>query len=370
MSSVREIARKAGVSTCTVSRALNNHPAVRQETRDLVLQVAKRLGYRAPTDRRVATSIGFAHTADRTLSSVYDAALMEGIVAGLEESRFDVSILNLTRDKMTEETYTQFFARRGVSGVVLRTTAETRHICEEIADEGFPMVVIGERFDVPNVNFIDCDSSIDSARAVTYLIELGHRRIAFAMHVVPDRDHMDRFEAYRRALAEHDIPFEDRLVFRIRSDLAGGATVTNMLVGMEQPPTAVYAADPLLAVGMVSKAYQLGIHIPRDLSVVGFDDAQIRYSVPPTLTAVCQDAAKLGSEAALHLTRVITGRTGAMLRKTIPTFFEVHNSTGAPRRVATRMVSYAGPAGDVVGMSKESAAALFPAASRFKPGVE
>ncbi|HRX84669.1 MAG TPA: LacI family DNA-binding transcriptional regulator [Phycisphaerae bacterium] len=331
MASVREIARKAGVSTCTVSRALNNHPAVRQETRDMVQAVANGMGYRGGGARRVHTAVGLAHTADRTLSSVYDAHLVEGIVRGLEECRFDLSIINIMRDKSRDESYNQFFTRRGVSGVILRTTAETRHVCEEIADENFPMIVVGERFDAPNVSYIDCDTSADSARAVQYLVDLGHRRIAFAMHVVPDRDHIDRFDAYRRVLAENGLAFDERLVFRIRSDLAGGATVTNMLATMEDPPTAVYAADPLLAVGVAKRAYQLGIHIPRDLSVIGIDDAQVRYSVPPTLTAVCQDAATLGAEAASYLARTITGRVVGPLRKSVPSFFEVHNSTASPR---------------------------------------
>lgn len=330
MASVREIAKKAGVSTCTVSRALNNHPSVRQQTRDLVQAVANGMGYRAAAARRTHTAIGLAHTADRTLSSVYDAHLVEGIVRGLEECRFDLTILNIMRDKPRDETYVQFFMRRGVSGVIMRTTADTRYVVEEIVAEGFPLVVVGERFDNPEVSFIDCDTTADSEQAVQYLIDLGHRRIAFTMHVVPDRDHIDRFDAYRRVLARNGLPFDDRLVFRIRSDIAGGATVTNMLASMEQPPTAVYAADPLLAVGIAKRAYQLGIHIPRDLSLVGIDDAQVRYSVPPTLTAVCQDAGTLGAEAASYLARFITGRTVTPLRKTVPSFFEVHNSTAAP----------------------------------------
>jgi LacI family transcriptional regulator len=193
-------------------------------------------------------------------------------------------------------------------------------------------VVIGERFDASYVNYIDCDTSADSERAVQYLIDLGHRRIAFAMHVVPDRDHMDRFDAYKRTLAANNMAVDERLVFRIRSDLAGGASVTNLLASMEQPPSAVYAADPLLALGIAKRAYELGIHIPRDLSVIGVDDAEVRHSAAPTLTAVCQDASKLGAEAAQHLARVVTGRTNALLRKKVPSFFEVHSSTAPPRQ--------------------------------------
>ena len=103
-------------------------------------------------------------------------------------------LLNLRRDKRPEETYTQFFMRKGVRGAVIRTMQDSRDICVEIAKEGFPTMVISERFDEPFINCIDCDSKPDSVRAVEYLIRLGHRRIAFAMHNMPDRDHTDRLE--------------------------------------------------------------------------------------------------------------------------------------------------------------------------------
>jgi DNA-binding LacI/PurR family transcriptional regulator len=194
MSSVRTIAQRAGVSITTVSRALNNDPAVNAKTRELVLRVASSSGYVAKTGRLVTTNIGLAYTQDMTVGHSFDSAVLSGVLRGLGECRFDVTLLNLQRDKMPDETFSQFFTRKGVRGIVLRTTAETSGVCQAIADEGFPHVVISERFDSPNINCIDCDSRPDSARAVEYLIALGHRRIGFAAHNVPDRDHQDRLE--------------------------------------------------------------------------------------------------------------------------------------------------------------------------------
>jgi LacI family transcriptional regulator len=334
MSSLREIAKSAGVSTTTVSRALNNDPAVNPRTRERVLAVANGAGYVATIGRRVTTQIGLVYTGDRTLSNIYDPALLGGIVRGLDESRFDVVILNLRRDKKSDETYTQFFMRKGVRGVILRTVAESRHVCEAIAEEGFPAVVISERFDSPDLSFIDCDSKSDSVRAVQYLISLGHRRIAFAMHVVPDCDHLDRFEGYKEALAENGLGLDESVVFKHPATLAGGATIMEMVTRMSPPPTAIYFADPLLAMGAVNRAHYLGVRIPRDISVVGFDDAETRYTVHPTLSAVCQDTARLGFEACVHLTRMLTGEPGQGLRKTLSCFFEVNESTGPPPETA------------------------------------
>lgn len=326
MASVRAIAEQAGVSIATVSRVLNDHPVVKPTTRDSVLSVMQRVGYRR--DRRVPVSshaIGFAYTQQRTLAYSFDAAVFDGVVRACEEAHFDVLVLNMCREKRADETYAEYFRRKNVRGVILRTAEATREVCERIAAEGFPHVVISERFDSGNVNFIDGDSKAESQRSVEYLIALGHRRIAFAMHNIPDRDHIDRFEAYRAALEAHGIPYDSRLVYRHPSTLAGGATIMTMLRSLSDAPTAVFLADPVLALGAVKRAHELGMRIPTDLSIIGFDDTDMRFAVHPTLTAVCQDASLLGVAAARWLTR---GVYHEPFRRTIPTFFEINASVG------------------------------------------
>jgi len=340
MASYNQIAAQAGVSITTVSRALNNDPAVNPETRRRVLAVANRAGYVATMGRRVTTQIGFAYTGEASLAHAFDAALLEGITRGTFKCRFDVVILDLQRDKQPGESYTQFFMRRGVRGVILRTYADTRNVCEAIAAEGFPHVVIADRFDAPEVNFIDGESRMDSVRAVEYLIDLGHRRIAFGMHNVQDRDHSDRFEGYKTALSRHGLAYDEGLVFRQHWSLAGGATAMKMAVSMPHPPTAVYFADPMLAIGAVKMCHELGVRIPADMSIVGFDDTDLRFSVHPTLTAVCQDARSLGYEAGSYLSNRLTDCSGARLRASVPTYFEIHQTTAAPsngRAPATAM---------------------------------
>ena len=330
MASVRQIAERAGVSISTVSRVLNNDPAVNPETRDRVLLAANRWGYVPAIGRRITTYIGFAYTGRRTLVDAFDTAVLVGVARGADDARLDVVILNLHRDKQPDETYTQFFMRKGVRGVVLRTVADTRDVCLKIAEEGFPHVVVSDRFDSSSVNYIDGESKGDSVRAVEYLLSLGHRRIGFAMHSVPDCDHLDRFEAYRVALETHGLPFEERLVFRHPINLAAGGTIIKLAQSMRDRPTAIFFADPLLAVGGVQKAHEMGVRVPEDLSIIGFDDADLRHAVYPALTAVCQDAGKLGFQAAAWLGQMLRGTGPRKFQKTIPTFFEINRSTAAP----------------------------------------
>ena len=330
MSSVRAIAKQVGVSITTVSRALNNDPAVNAATRERVIRAANRCGYTASVGKRVMTSIGLCYTSAVTVSDPFDAAVLGGIARGIDECKFDLVVLNMQRDLGVNETFTQFFRRKGIRGALLRTVADSRDMCVEIANEEFPHIVISDRFDEPNVNFVDADSRSHTTRAVEYLVSLGHRQIAFSMHNTRDRDHLDRFDGYRDGLVQQQIEYDERLVLRHPYTKEGGVAAMNMAVTMQPRPTAIILADPLASIGAIKRAYELGVRIPDDISIVGFDDTDARYGVFPTMTAVCQDAAQLGYEAARWLTRNLAAPAEKHLRRVFPTFFEVNQTTAAP----------------------------------------
>src|SRR5438552_12629661 len=176
-SSVREIARRMRVSVATVSRALNNHPEISAGTRDRVLKAANQLGYASNVGKRVTTNIGLVFTSDIPFTE-FDGLLIGGMMRGLGEQRFDITIVNLERDKAEGETYTQFFMRKGIRGAILRTDTHSRGLCELIAQEGFPPIVVADRFDSPVVNYFCTSSAPDSRRAAEDLAHLRHTRMA------------------------------------------------------------------------------------------------------------------------------------------------------------------------------------------------
>ena len=332
MSSVRHIAKLANVSVATVSRALNNHPDVDPSTRDRVVAAANKTRYAPAVGKRIMTVIGLVYPSEPVKADYgdFDSALLTGILRGVNEQKFDVKLINLQRDKGTKESYTQFFMRKGLRGVVLRTFESTRGVCESIAAEGFPSVVVADRFEDPRVNFICCDSSDDSRRAVEHLIQMGHRRIACAVHNVSDTDHKDRREGYAKALAEHGIPLDPSLTFEIVASFAGGAAAINRIMGGPKPPTAIFFTNPLSTLGAMRRCQELEINIPGDLSIVGFDDSDIRQHTWPPFTAVCQDARMLGEEAALWLTRSVLGQADPHLRLVRATMLEINRTTARP----------------------------------------
>jgi len=337
MASVRLIAKKAGVSTTTVSRVLNNHPQVSRAVRERVLAVSNEEGYSPTVGRRSNMNIALVYTGESSLGSPFDAALMYGMSRSMEDYNYDLMILDARRSRSPGETFTQMFLRKGIRGAILRTTAEARPICEAIADEGFPSVVIADRFDKSNVNYVYCDSCNSSREAVEHLIGLGHRRILLCINTVDDSDHVDRLAGYRQALADAGIEFDNRLVLRIPADRDGGTQVLRRLMTMPERPTALFITDPVTAVGAISGARKIGLKIPEDLSIVGFDDAEIRYGVFPELTSVCQDAIALGAEAFAAIKTIIDRSSServegtGLVRKPLRTWFEIHGSTAPPR---------------------------------------
>ncbi|MEO0854988.1 MAG: LacI family DNA-binding transcriptional regulator [Cyanobacteria bacterium J06648_11] len=169
--SYRDIAARAGVSVATVSRALSNSAPVSEALRKRVLHEADRLRREEIGDRAAATNrIGLVYPGDPINAEYggFDAAIMSGVNRGAFERRFDVATINVVEDKLDSETYTEFFARKGVDAIVMRSFTGRRHICERIADEGFPCVVVADRFDHPGVNYICYDSRRTSQQAVEH----------------------------------------------------------------------------------------------------------------------------------------------------------------------------------------------------------
>jgi len=332
MSSVRIIAREAGVSIATVSRVLNNHPRVSQGVRDKVLAAANEKRYVSQVSKRSTANIALLYTGELSLGSPFDAQLMFGMSSGLEEYDYDLMVLDAKRSMQPGETHSQMLMRKGVRGLVLRTTLATRSVCLAIADEGFPAVVIGDRFEHEGVRFVYSDSREPSREAIEHLVALGHTRIGICLNTVDDSDHADRLRGYRQAVEESGLTWDRKLIIRTPANRPGGAQLIRRIAAMTDRPTALFITDPETSAGAFKEARAAGLDIPGDLSIVGFDDGDARFDVFPEMSAVCQDTAALGREALAALHEVIESGsvTTVPVRKSLRAWFEVHRSTAPP----------------------------------------
>jgi len=327
MSSVRDIASQAGVSITTVSRVLNNHPRVSEQAREKVLSAANRAGYVPKVGRKSVTNIAVLYTGDRTIDSPFDANLLHGISGVMDERNFDMMVLDARRPRQRGETFTQMFMRKGIAGVIVRSSERGRELCDQILDEQFPTVVVGDQPDRDDVSVVYGASRQASRTAIEHLIQLGHERIAICINVVDDADHADRMAGYRAALEASGMKFDERLILTVPATREGGMQIIRRLRSMAEAPTAVYLTDPITCVGAFAEARRSGVNVPDELSIVGFDDADLRYMVYPPMTAVCQDVKALGREAAMALFDLMDDRSDPA-RRALPTWFEVHETTG------------------------------------------
>lgn len=340
VSNIRLIARTAGVSIATVSRVLNNQTGVSDAARAAVLAAVNQAGYVPEIGKRSTSNIALLYTDTPTLDSPFDAALLAGIDDGLPKLGCDLLLLDAHRSKRQDETFSHMFLRKGVQGALLRTTTASRPICEEILREGFVTVVVGYRLEEPGATCVYSDSREASGKAIDHLIALGHRRIAVCIHVVEDSDHADRVAAYRKSLESHGIAFDERLVIRLPANREGGAQAIRRIAAMAERPTALFLTDPLTSFGALCEARAVGLRVPEQLSVVGFDDTELRHGLAPTLTAVCQNSKELGREAVTLLGRAIAHRgpnRPPPLTKALNCWFEVHESTAPPPATPARI---------------------------------
>lgn len=328
--STRALAEKLGLSPATVSRALNNHPEVSPKTRAKVLDAADDAGYFPSAGGKATNVIGLVYPSHPVSTEYggFESAMLSGVLRGVAEQRFDVTVMDVGRDRQPGETYSRFFRRKGVRGAIVRTPHPTAELAEALADEGVPSVLVADYSNDPRVNFICSDAVASSASVVDHLRALGHERIALVIHHVMDSNHRDRREGYLRGLERNDLPYDESLIVSSVGSMEGGPVAIDRLMTLADPPTAIYITNPLTTVGALRRCLELRIEVPRDLSIVGFDDSDVRYHTFPTFTAVCQDAVQLGLEAARWLTRTLAGASTGALRERRPTTISFNRSTG------------------------------------------
>ena len=334
MATTREIAEQAGVSNTTVSRVLNNNPSVNAELRERVLDAANRMRYVASAGKRDNMDLAMVYVGDVSagllLNSPFDVALLQGMSVKMQDYDYNLMIVDARRSKRSDETYTHFFHRKGIRGAILRTMSQSRETCEAIMEEGFPAVVVAERFDTPYVNFVDSNSRKASFEGVSHLLEFGHRRIAFCMNDLEDNDHLDRYESFVQAHKERGIEIDSNLVIRMPASRENGGKLLRRLMALVDRPTAVFVADPPLAMGAFAEAAKLGVRVPEQLSILGVDDAEERFDTSPNMAAVCQNTKQIGVIASEALLKLIQDPDAVPIQHNLDAWLELHPSIGPP----------------------------------------
>ena len=334
MTTIREVAKRAGVSVATISRVINGTAYVSDELRDAVWQAIKELKY-SPSALARGLSTKISNTVGVCVPSITKHPFWAQVVLGIEETcrhqKYDLFLCNTDSDPQRERDYIELLRARRVDGIVIGSSADNPGDLEPLVHQGWPTVLVDRNFhslEIPSVSVDNCNASL---AATEYLIRLGHRRIGI---VAGPRNHtvaQDRIRGYRDGLARDGI-FVDENLIRMRSyEDEHALDATRSLLTLPNPPTAFLSCSGRLTKGIFSVLQKEGLRIPQEVSLLTFDDLDWMTLVTPPLTAIAQPAAEVGRRAMVMLLQVLRNEASPSERQVVlNTTFVERASCGPP----------------------------------------
>ncbi|NLU66452.1 LacI family DNA-binding transcriptional regulator [Streptomyces sp. HNM0574] len=313
MTSIKDVATRAGVSVATVSRVLNEHPAVREDTRSRVLSAVTDLGYRP---NAVARSLRTHQT--RTLGLVisdvlnpFFTELARAVEDAARERGYSVIIGNADERPDLQDHHIRTLLDRRIDGLLVSPTHGGTALTREAAQARTPMVFVDRWIDeaaFAHVPVVRTDGSAAVHALVGHLRALGHRRIAIIGGPSETTTGNERVDAFRDALAAHGLSLPARYVGQGDFQAESGRRATARFLALEEPPEVIFATDNLMALGAMDELRSRGLRVPRDMALAAFDDVPWFLHTDPPITAVAQPTEELGHRAVHALTGLIEGR--------------------------------------------------------------
>lgn len=307
--SIRDLARHLDISIGTVSRALNGKADVNEETRERVLEAAKRLGY-VPNQSGRSLRQGTTNTIGFMIESTIETAdaggsffmpVFEGVQSVFRRHHLDLVALLCGMDEEPADYLNRVVSRRFVDGLIISATARNDPRIDFLLERKIPFIALGRSETSGDYPWIDLDFEGVAATAVKRLVGLGHSRIAIG---VPSSDLNLGYiflDGYKRALAENGIAFNPDLVVRAQANEEGGYQIAMTLLEQKHMPTAIILVNENMAIGLYRRCYEAGIHPGRDIAVIGFRESTQSRFLSPTLTCFRISLRDLGIKLAESL---------------------------------------------------------------------
>lgn len=333
MSTIKDIARLARVSTATVSYVLNGTRTVSPERHQRVTAAIAELQYRP---NAVAQSLRRKQT--RTIglvipdnSNPFFAEVAKGVEDAGYEAGVSVILCNSDSSFDRELRYMELLQDKRVDGVIfIATTAKAGHI-RALAAAGVPLVTFYRQLPELDVDTLVVDNLGGGYLATRHLIELGHTAIACVAPASTASPSSLRVKGFRQAMAEAGLPVDEALIYHGDNRFSGGKEAGAHLLDTGKPFTAIFAGNDVMAIGVLRTLQEQGRRVPADISVIGFDGISLGAYVTPALTSVVQPRYEAGQTAfKLLLERMRDGYSGPQRAITLETRLEVRDSTAAP----------------------------------------
>ncbi|QYR19258.1 LacI family transcriptional regulator [Paenibacillus sp. sptzw28] len=316
MPTIKDLAKAAGVSVTTVSRALNGYNDVNEETRKKIKRIAEQMSYRP---NAVARSLVMKKT--RTIgvilseinrTGVKDAMSFEilcGINDRASELDYDILLFSSNPKKQLSKSYRDLCKERNVDGaIIFGLRLYSPYLQQVVSDKNFPCVLIDIPLTGKNLGYVSTDNQKGAMAAVDHLLDLGHRHIAMINGHDEASVSKERLEGYRAALEARGIDYRPELVMNGNFSEEGGAEAMYRIVLQHPEVTAVFSASDLMVLGALGALERIGRKVPETMSIVGYDDISIASYCSPKLSTVRQDKYEMGYQAAQLLIDMLENR--------------------------------------------------------------
>ncbi len=305
--SIKDIAKQAGVSVSTVSRALNNHPRISAETTKLIQDLAQEMGYVPSAVARLLVSsrsetIGVA--VNDFLNPFY-VDLIANIEAAVMDECYHIFVSSFHQNRARELSLTNAFYERRLAGAIVVGSLVDEEYLLWPNRTSMPIVLIS----CPTYPFsVSVDHCFGVRQAMEHLIQLGHQRIAYITRGYATDTQEQRLKGYKAILVEHNITVDETLIVGGDGEMIGGVRAVPQLLALENRPTAILCYNDMTAIGVINRLQHEGHKVPEDFSVVGFDDLSIAACYLPSLTTVRQPTDQIGQGAVGILRLMVQGQ--------------------------------------------------------------
>lgn len=334
---MKDVAKLAGVSISTVSHVINKTRYVEPETREKVFQAIKSLGYRpnilaSSLRKKITSTIGLIIS---NITNLFYPEVVRGVEDYLAKYNYNLILCNSDEDVEKEKNYIEVLFSRRVDGLIITPSksSETRENLDLFREKNIPIVLVDRKIEGLDEDVVLVDNIGGTYEAIKYLISLGHKRIGIITGPLDTTTGCERLEGYLKALEDHKIRKDENLIYEGNFKEDGGYKGVEMLLNLKNPPTAIFTSNNLMALGALKKINELNIKIPKDLSLISFDDMEWFPYFSPPLSAVYQPAYELGETAVKLLFERL--RRGRKKRKEVilPTKLIIRESCAPPKNL-------------------------------------
>jgi LacI family transcriptional regulator, galactose operon repressor len=330
---IYDVARLAGVSTATVSRALNGTARIAPATQEAIAAAIEQLGFAPSTIARslVTKSTQTIALLLPDITNPFYAALVSGIQQSALRRAHTMLLCTTEGNPEREEQYLNLLRAKSVDGALVDGLVLPSDRIARFVRDGFPIVCLDRDIDSRSIPLVQVDNRLGGQLAARHLIDLGHTQIAHVAGARGMRISEDRLVGFRESHHAFDLRPNDLAIVDGNFTAEGGYEAVRKLLDLGVPFTAVFAANDLSAIGVVTALTQSGLRVPDDVSVVGFDDLRLAAYTSPPLTTVRQPATEIAQRATEILIDLTHGKKVREMRHLLAPKLVVRDSTAPPR---------------------------------------